>query len=107
VIRRHWAPQSGSGGGHPAREGGQTDRRGARELVDGRTEPGLARAPDVQTLKGRRDRAILALLLGCSLRRGEVAGLRMEHLQQREEHWVIADLVGKAAIFARSRRRTG
>jgi integrase len=57
----------------------------------------LLGAPDVQSLKGLRDRAILALLLGCGLRRGEVADLRMEHLQQREEHWVIADLVGKAA----------
>ena len=57
----------------------------------------LLGAPDVQSLKGRRDRAILALLLGCGLRRGEVADLGMEHLQQREEHWVIADLVGKAA----------
>ena len=57
----------------------------------------LLQAPDVQSLKGRRDRAILALLLGCGLRRGEVAGLRMDHLQQREEHWVIVDLIGKAA----------
>ena len=36
-------------------------------------------------------------LLGCGLRRGEVPQLRMDHLQQREDHWVIADLVGKAA----------
>jgi integrase len=57
----------------------------------------LLAAPDVQTLKGRRDRAILALMLGCGLRRGEVAGLKVDHLQQREEHWVIADLIGKAA----------
>ena len=57
----------------------------------------LLGAPDVQKLKGRRDRAILALMLGCGLRRGEVAGLKIDHLQQREEHWVIADLIGKAA----------
>jgi integrase len=57
----------------------------------------LLAAPDVQTLKGRRDRAILALMLGCGLRRGEVTGLKVDHLQQREEHWVIADLIGKAA----------
>ena len=57
----------------------------------------LLRAPDIQRLKGRRDRAMLALMLGCGLRRGEVADLRIDHLQQREEHWVIADLVGKAA----------
>jgi integrase len=57
----------------------------------------LLRAPDTLRLKGCRDRAILALLLGCGLRRGEVAALRMEDLQQREDHWVIADLIGKAA----------
>ena len=57
----------------------------------------LLAAPDVQKLKGRRDRAILALMLGCGLRRGEVAALKVDHLQQREEHWVIADLIGKAA----------
>ena len=57
----------------------------------------LLRAPDAQRLKGRRDRAMLALMLGCGLRRGEVAALRLDHLQQREDHWVIADLVGKAA----------
>jgi integrase len=57
----------------------------------------LLAAPDVQKLKGRRDRAILALMLGCGLRRGEVAALMVDHLQQREEHWLIADLVGKGA----------
>ena len=57
----------------------------------------LLRAPDAQSLKGCRDHAILAMLLACGLRRSEVADLTMQHLQQREEHWVIADLIGKAA----------
>jgi integrase len=47
------------------------------------------------TLRGRRDHAMVALLLGCGLRRGEVLALALESVQQREEHWVIADLVGK------------
>jgi len=38
---------------------------------------------------------MIAVLLGCGLRRAEVAGLTVEDLQQREEHRVIADLVGK------------
>ena len=46
----------------------------------------LLRAPDAQSLKGRRDRAILAVLLACGLRRSEVADLTIQHLQQREEH---------------------
>lgn len=51
--------------------------------------------PDVTTVKGLRDRAILAVLLGCGLRREECAGLTVEHIQQREGRWVIVDLVGK------------
>jgi integrase len=47
-------------------------------------------------MKGKRDRALLALLLACGLRRHEAANLKVEDLQQREEHWAIVDLVGKA-----------
>src|SRR4029077_6169518 len=55
----------------------------------------LWQAPDASALKGKRDRAILAVLLGCGLRRRELADLDFAHLQQREEHWAIVDLVGK------------
>ena len=55
----------------------------------------LWQAPDPDTLKGKRDRAMLAVLLGCGLRRRELADLDFRHLQQREEHWAIVDLVGK------------
>ena len=55
----------------------------------------LWQAPDADSLKGKRDRAILAVLLGCGLRRRELADLDFTHLQQREEHWAIVDLVGK------------
>lgn len=55
----------------------------------------LLNAPDASTLKGLRDRAILAVALGCGLRRGEITKLTFEHIQQREGRWVIIDLVGK------------
>jgi site-specific recombinase XerD len=55
----------------------------------------LLMAADKASLRGRRDYAMLAVLLGCGLRRAELTGLRIEDLQLREEHWVIADLVGK------------
>jgi integrase len=56
----------------------------------------LWQAPDRERLKGKRDRALLALLLACGLRRHEVAELTFGHLQQREGHWAIVDLSGKA-----------
>jgi integrase len=55
----------------------------------------LLNTPDVTTNKGLRDRAILAVLLGCGLRRSEVAALRFQHIQQRDGRWCIVDLVGK------------
>lgn len=56
----------------------------------------LWQLPSSNTLKGTRDRAILAVLLGCGLRRGELIQLTWDHLQRREDHWAIVDLVGKA-----------
>jgi site-specific recombinase XerD len=55
----------------------------------------LLSAPDATTVKGLRDRAILAVLLGCGLRRSEAAALTFTHLQQRDGRWCLVDLVGK------------
>jgi integrase len=55
----------------------------------------LLNAPDATTLRGSRDRAILAVLLGCGLRRSEVAALTFAHVQQRDGRWCIVDLLGK------------
>ena len=55
----------------------------------------LLSAPDISTARGLRDRAILAVLLGCGLRRSEVAALTFSHVQQRDGRWCIVDLVGK------------
>ena len=68
------------------RLGNWLDTKQAQQLLD---------APDRATMKGTRDRAILAVLLGCGLRREECAALTVKHLQQREGRWVIVDLVGK------------
>ena len=38
---------------------------------------------------------MIAVLIGCGLRRAEAAALKFEDVQLREEHWVIADLNGK------------
>jgi len=62
-----------------------TAEEGKRLLA---TEPGA-------TPRSQRDHALLALLVGCGLRRAELTALRLEDFQLREGHWVIADLTGK------------
>jgi integrase len=69
-----------------ARLGNWLTREQAKELLA---------VPDRSTLKGKRDYAILALLVGCALRRHELANLYIEEIQMRENRWVIADLRGK------------
>jgi site-specific recombinase XerD len=61
-----------------------------------RQSQALLNAPDATTNKGLRDRAILAVLPGCGLRRSEVAALTFKHIQQRDGRWCIVDLVGRA-----------
>jgi site-specific recombinase XerD len=48
-------------------------------------------------MKGKRDMALLAILLACRLRRHEAVELKVSDLQQREDHWAIVDLIGKAS----------
>src|SRR6267143_1591572 len=55
----------------------------------------LWQLPNPHTVKGKRDRAMLAVLLGCGLRRSELINLELDHIQRREDHWAIVDLVGK------------
>ena len=50
---------------------------------------------DRAALRGKRDYAMVAVLLGCGLRRAELAAAQVADLQQREEHWVFADLIRK------------
>ncbi len=55
----------------------------------------LLAVPDRSTLKGKRDYVILALLVGCALRRRELAELTFSGVQMREGRWVLPDLRGK------------
>ena len=57
----------------------------------------LLGVPDVKTTIGLRDRAILALLVVCALRRDELVRLEVSHLQLRDERWVLLDFLGKVS----------
>jgi integrase len=72
-------------------------RKGVRlgNLLNAADTERLVHAPDTNSNKGKRDRAVLGVLLGGGLRRSEAAQLSVAHLQRREGRWVIVDLVGK------------
>jgi site-specific recombinase XerD len=55
----------------------------------------LISAPDTSTNLGLRNRAILATLLGCGIRRQELTLLKPAQLQLRDGRWVFTNLLGK------------
>jgi len=59
--------------------------------------------PDRSTLKGKRDYVITALLVGCALRRRELATLNIEDIPLREGRWVVIDLRGKGWPYPHGR----
>ena len=63
-------------------------------LTQGQAEQILG-LPNRSTNRGKRDLALLSLLIGCGLRREELALLSVEHIQQRDARWALVDLIGK------------
>ena len=51
------------------------------------------------SLRNERDLAMIAILLGCRLRRAELATLNIEDIQIRQRHWAIVDLIGKGGYI--------
>jgi len=47
------------------------------------------------SMRAKRDYAMLALLLGCGFRRSELVGLGLDEIQMRQGHWAVVDLIGK------------
>jgi integrase len=89
------APESRTRRRHPSREGRPATRGSSRQLAHREQGRQLLKHVGPATPRGARDHAMLAMLIGCGLRRGELLALTLESVQPREEHWVIADLVGK------------
>jgi len=69
-----------------ATTGNWLDKEQAQKLIS---------APDTEVPKGLRDRAILAVLIGCGLRREEAARLTLDHTRRLDGRWAIVDLMGK------------
>jgi site-specific recombinase XerD len=47
------------------------------------------------SMREKRDYAMLAMLFGCGFRRSELVGLELDDIQMRQEHWAVVDLIGK------------
>lgn len=77
---------------HGERAGLWLTKAQAQQLL---TTPELTDQDGRASMKGYRDRALLAVMIGAALRRSEAAALTFEHIQQRDGRWVILDLTGK------------
>jgi site-specific recombinase XerD len=64
-------------------------RRLAHEAADsGLLSPELAvRHALGETMRAKRDYAMLAMLFGCGFRRSELVGLELDEIQMRQGHW--------------------
>jgi site-specific recombinase XerD len=47
------------------------------------------------SMRAKRDHAMLAMVFGCGLRRTELVGLELDEVQMRQAHWAVVDLIGK------------
>ena len=59
------------------------------------------------SMRAKRDYAMLAMLFGCGFRRSELVGLELDDIQMRQGHWAVVDLVGKGGHIRRCPFRTG
>src|SRR5262252_6933791 len=48
-----------------------------------------------ESMRAKRDYAMLAMLFGCGFRRSELVGLELDDIQMRQGHWAVVDLIGK------------
>jgi site-specific recombinase XerC len=92
---RRWSVEPRTGSRNPSRQRCPQTGLSFGNWLTADEASALWQLPDDQTLTGKRNRAILATLLGCGLRRRELAELASESLQRREERWAIVDSVGK------------
>jgi site-specific recombinase XerD len=70
-------------------------RRNAAVSLDRQQTKKLLAAPDISTIKGIRDRTILALLVACGLRRSELVSLRCDSFEQWHGRWLLRELAGR------------
>ena len=90
-----WLAKSRVGCGDQPRQGSQAARIPFRQLVERRAEFRSAQACCGDTMRAKRDYAMLAMLFGCGFRRSELVGLELDDIQMRQGHWAVVDLIGK------------
>jgi site-specific recombinase XerD len=66
---------------------------GGRFLTERQAEA-LINVPNASSVKGVRDRAVLALLVGCALRSGELVSIQVDEIQKQKGEWFLTNVVG-------------
>src|SRR6185369_4651402 len=87
--------EPGVGRRHHPGEGSKATWVSLRQLVDRRTKPDVLKRACGDSMRAKRDYAMLAMLFGCGFRRSELVGLELDEVQMRQGHWAVVDLIGK------------
>jgi integrase len=58
------------------------------------------------SMRAKRDYAMLALLFGCGFHRSELVGLELDEIQMRQGHWALVDLIGNTLHPLQAGERT-
>ena len=100
-------PQPRPRGWHPPGEGGEATRGPCWYWLSAEQGKKLIASPSGPELRAVRNRAVLAMLIGCGLRRAEVVTVAVEDFELREDHWLLADLIVRVVTCAQCRYQDG
>src|SRR6266436_5803415 len=106
VVRRLAHEAAGSGLLSPELAAGISRVKGVKQLgfrsgnwLSAEESSEVLKCARGNSMRAKRDYAMLALLFGCGFRRSELVGLELDEIQMRQGHWAVVDLIGKGGYI--------
>jgi len=93
--RRLRLAESRVGCGHQPSEGSQAAWVRSGNWLSAEQSSAVLQHSCGDSMRAKRDYAMLAMLFGCGFRRSELVGLELDEIQMRQGHWAAVDLIGK------------
>jgi len=95
AVRRLAHEAADSGLLSPELAAGISRVKGVRQLVKRGASSEVLNHACGDSVRAKRDYAMLAMLFACGGRRSELVSLELDEVQMRQGHWAVVDLIGK------------